>query len=301
MSREEGSKSRRRLGKLRPEETPLMIPEEESIRNRLLENITQQHTLTTQLFDTLSNSLSSSRRIHPGSNLTLEDVPAMYNKLRGLTEEQANLIELVRRHQAKWDRLQKRRRKKERLEENVREVLWGLEQARRDLEETIEKGKEVERGIDMAQNGRYSSYEPVGYTLVLIEIDRDTGALSTDALLHFATRLAPYTSRTSNLDRGSNPETTLPRQEVYYPIERLMMGSKLMRLARGEVMGAGEVGDREMIGAEQEQVEIPSAIQEDTRVVSAEAQAETVPAPQPVKFKPIKLDLSDDEDDEDMD
>jgi hypothetical protein len=173
-------------------------------------------------------------------------------------------------------------------------------------------GQEEFRGNDREGKGggegdRYGTERSVlliltvGYTLVLIEIDRDTGALSTDALLHFATRLAPYTSRTSDLDRGSNPETTLPRQEVYYPIERLMMGSKLMRLARGEVMGAGEVGDREMIGAEQEQVEIPSAIQEDTRVVSAEAQAETVPAPQPVKFKPIKLDLSDDEDDEDMD
>lgn len=73
------------------------------------------------------------------------------------------------------------------------------------------------------------------------------------------------------------------------------MGSKLMRLAQGEVMGAGEVGDQTMIGAvPEEEVTIPVEPQHGLSEPARPTQAASRPAEQapPKVFKPIDLDLS---------
>jgi hypothetical protein len=82
-----------------------------------------------------------------------------------------------------------------------------------------------------------------------------------------------------------------------------MMGSKLMRLARGEMIGAGEIGDKEVIG---EDVQMLAATTNFEAQLAADVTqpAEPVPSQPPaqqVVRKPIKLDMlgSDSEDDSD--
>jgi regulator of replication initiation timing len=122
------------------------------MRNLLLANINEQHVLATRLFETLSNSLSGSRRISRSTN-PIEEVSEMYARLESLTEEQARLVELARRHQERWERLQRKRRRRQALDEKARRVLVTLEQGRRELAGIIEDGNEVCRGIEMAEKG----------------------------------------------------------------------------------------------------------------------------------------------------
>jgi hypothetical protein len=79
-----------------------------------------------------------------------------------------------------------------------------------------------------------------------------------------------------------------------------MMSSKLMRLARGEVMGPGEVGDSTIIGAEPEVDDLVLLAQQHPPAESTQTGNRPVMAPAPKVFKPINLDLSESEDDEDM-
>jgi hypothetical protein len=133
------------------------MPEDVSMRNLLLANINEQHALATRLFETLSSSLSGSRRGSAGSRSInpMDDVSEMYARLETLTEEQARLVELARRHQERWERLQRKRQRKQALDEKVRKVLVSLEQGRRELAGIIEDGREVRRGIEMAEKGEW--------------------------------------------------------------------------------------------------------------------------------------------------
>lgn len=161
--------------------------------------------------------------------------------------------------------------------------------------------------------------------------------VSMETLIHHATRLAPYTHRTPVAAQGSSAGTTTvtqPQRDVYYPIERLMVGSKLMRLAKGQVMSAGEVGDREVLGDESGRASITAGattvegvLQEEGRtgagvddrevnpVAAIQGQASSGPAstatttaaaaadkepPAAFQFKPINLDLSESEDEDDQ-
>ena len=140
-----------------------------------------------------------------------------------------------------------------------------------------------------------------------------TAAIPVDTLIQTATRLAPYTSRTAATEVSRT--TSVPMQETYYPLERLMMGSKLMRLAQGEVMGAGEVGDQTVVGVATDEIQVgPTEQQQQQQQQQPQQQAMAEPvrprssdAPiesaAPKVFKPINLDLSGSEsedEDEDM-
>ena len=82
-----------------------------------------------------------------------------------------------------------------------------------------------------------------------------------------------------------------------------MLGSKLMRLARGEMIGAGEIGDKEVVGADVQMLEAATNV-EGQPATDATQPAEPIrpqPPAQQVVRKPIKLDMlgSDSEDDSD--
>lgn len=136
----------------------------QSLRTALLDNITQQHSLSTLIFETLSSSLSTSSR--PSSNFvttaaattntsyTLDDVPRLYMRLRELTEDQATLVELARRHQAAWSAAQRKRRWMEALDNQLRHMVYGMEQGKRELDEALARAHEVERGLDRAMMGK---------------------------------------------------------------------------------------------------------------------------------------------------
>ena len=137
-----------------------------------------------------------------------------------------------------------------------------------------------------------------------------TAAIPVDTLIQTATRLAPYTSRTAATEASRT--TSVPTQETYYPLERLMMGSKLMRLAQGEVMGAGEVGDQTVVGVATDEIQVgPTELQQQQQpqqqAMAEPVQPRSSDAPiesaGPKVFKPINLDLSGSEsedEDEDM-
>lgn len=144
------------------------------MRNLLLANINEQHTLATRLFETLSTSLNGSRRGSTSKTIDpMDEVAEMYARLEALTEEQARLVELARRHQARWERLQRRRQRMLVLEERVRRVLVNLEQGRRELAGIAQDGRRVLEGIEMAEKGQscvvpcfpseYSRTEDPGY------------------------------------------------------------------------------------------------------------------------------------------
>jgi regulator of replication initiation timing len=145
-------RARRTKQHVHARDVALTLDEDISMRNLLLANINEQHVLATRLFETLSNSLSGSRRI-PRSTNPIEEVSEMYARLESLTEEQARLVELARRHQQRWERLQRKRRRRQALDEKARRVLITLEQGRRELAGIIEDGSEVCRGIEMAEKG----------------------------------------------------------------------------------------------------------------------------------------------------
>jgi septal ring factor EnvC (AmiA/AmiB activator) len=150
-------RTRRNKTHLSPEETPLDLPEDKSMRNLLLSNISEQHTLATRLFETLSLSLSASRRMpSANSTSTLDSVAPMYARLQELTEEHAQLVELARKHRDRWERLQRKLKRKQALEEQVRRVLVQLQQGRREVCELIDEGEEVLKGIEQAEKGERS-------------------------------------------------------------------------------------------------------------------------------------------------
>ncbi|KAH8090573.1 hypothetical protein HD553DRAFT_9146 [Filobasidium floriforme] len=264
-------RARRTKQHVHARDVPLTLPEDVSMRNLLLANINEQHVLATRLFETLSNSLSGSRRI-PRSINPIEEVSEMYARLESLTEEQARLVELARRHQQRWERLQRKRRKRQALDEKARRVLVTLEQGRRELAGIIENGSEVCRGIEMAEKA----------------------AIPVDTLVRHATRLAPYTTRPVAAEVAG--EALVSTSQSYYPVEPAMMSSKLMRLAKGEVMGPGEVGDGTIVGeGPEEENDPPLPAQQE--VVADTTQAAVAPAAK--VFKPINLDLSESEDEDD--
>ena len=151
-------RTRRSKQNVQPRDVPLAVPEEVSMRNLLLANINEQHTLATRLFETLSTSLSGSRRGSASRSIDpVDEVAEMYARLEALTEEQARLVELARRHQERWQRLQRKRKRRLALEDKVRRVLVGLEQGRRELSGIVDDGRSVLEGIEMAEKGQSSS------------------------------------------------------------------------------------------------------------------------------------------------
>ena len=136
-----------------PEDTPLSLPEDKSMRNLLLGNISEQHTLSTKLFEALSQSLSASRRVNTSSTTLLNEVAEMYTRLEALSEEHAQLVELARKHRDRWERLQRKRKRRQALEDNVRRILVQLQEGRREIEEIVDEGEEVLTGIEMARKG----------------------------------------------------------------------------------------------------------------------------------------------------
>jgi len=81
------------------------------------------------------------------------------------------------------------------------------------------------------------------------------------------------------------------------------MGSKLMRLARGEMIGSDEVGDKEVVGDDIHMME--ATVNTETQLVTDATQpaepAQSQPPAHQIVRKPIKLDMlgSDSEDDSD--
>jgi mediator of RNA polymerase II transcription subunit 4 len=133
------------------------------MRNLLLGNISEQHTLATKLFEALSQSLSASRRVNTSNTTLLTEVTEMYTRLEALTEEHAQLVELARKHRDRWERLHRKRKRKQALEDKVRRVLVQLQEGRREIEGIIDEGEEVLRGIGMATKGeplRHNEYIP---------------------------------------------------------------------------------------------------------------------------------------------
>jgi len=125
------------------------------MRVLLLGNISEQHTLATKLFEALSQSLSASRRINTSSTTLLTEVTDMYTRLEALTEEHAQLVELARKHRDRWARLQRKRKRKQALEDKVRRVLVQLQEGRREIEGIVDEGEDVLRGIEMARHGEH--------------------------------------------------------------------------------------------------------------------------------------------------
>lgn len=216
----------------------------------------------------------------------------MYARLESLTEEQARLVELARRHQQRWERLQRKRRRRQALDEKARRVLVTLEQGRRELAGIIEDGSKVCRGIEMAEKGE--SHESVALIRWYKLNTRLSAAIPVDTLVRHATRLAPYTTRPVAAEVAG--EALVSTSQSYYPAEPAMMSSKLMRLAKGEVMGPGEVGDGTIVGEGPEQENDPP-LPAQQEVPADTTQAAVAPAPK--VFKPINLDLSESEDEDD--
>lgn len=142
------------------EESPLTRPEPKSMRYLLLENVTQQQIVTTQLFSLITTSLSPHTLPNPAAPTISPEISSLYTRLQALDEEHQALIELTRKHQAKWEKLQRRRRKKEVLEERVRGVLMGLERMGRELGERNVVGREVVEEIERSERGTQSVFIP---------------------------------------------------------------------------------------------------------------------------------------------
>jgi hypothetical protein len=121
-----------------------------------------------------------------------------------------------------------------------------------------------------------------------------SAAIPVDTLVRHATRLAPYTTRPVAAEVAG--EALVSTSQSYYPAEPAMMNSKLMRLAKGEVMGPGEVGDGTIVGEGPEQNNDPP-LPAQQEVPADTTQAAVAPAPK--VFKPINLDLSESEDEDD--
>ena len=113
-------------------------------RTILLQNLSSQLHLLTQLFTHLSSSHPSPSQ--PGTSTAL--VHQIYTSLQERTDQLASLVEEVEAHQIAYRALERRKAEVSALERVVRGLVRDLEKGRKELEKVVFEGRQVQRSVE---------------------------------------------------------------------------------------------------------------------------------------------------------
>ncbi|WWD21288.1 hypothetical protein CI109_105772 [Kwoniella shandongensis] len=130
------------------------LPTSPPIRLSLLQNLTTQSLLISQLFTLLASPPPPSSS--GSSSIITSPIPAqisqLYAALQLSTLDLSALVREAHAHQEEWRALMDKRSEVERLERRVRGLVKGLEKGREELEGMVEKGREVLNDIDRSES-----------------------------------------------------------------------------------------------------------------------------------------------------
>lgn len=192
-----------------------------SLRNQLLGNIIEQ----TRLIDTLFSELVASPRSSSGVNAdTPHDPPqagliAIYTSLAHTSAEQAELVERARVHQARYEHLASRtRRRVDRVERAVTGahhqqqqgggrgsdargggagVLVELADIAREAKELVRKGRKVRESIESAERGEFPKTAAARHSACLCDLWGKSGPQAMGALAANLSSRGPRAARES--------------------------------------------------------------------------------------------------------
>ncbi|OCF40943.1 hypothetical protein I317_05221 [Kwoniella heveanensis CBS 569] len=130
-------------------------------RLSLLQNLSTQSILITQLFSLLSSGLppvppatitgSQLPNFNVNANASAQAIEQIYAAIQLSTLDLSGLVKETYEHQAEWQRFLAKKREVEGLEKRVRGVMRRLEACRGELEEMVEIGREVRRDIERSE------------------------------------------------------------------------------------------------------------------------------------------------------
>lgn len=136
-------------------------------RTLLLQNLTTQTHLLTQLFTHLSQSSSSSSTSSTLSS-SLIGAPSnqsnlinqLYTFLRSTTDDMASIVQQVRQHQTAYTDFERQKKSVISLERQVRSLIHSLESSRSELEAMISEARETAKSLDRATTGPSTLLSP---------------------------------------------------------------------------------------------------------------------------------------------
>ncbi|OCF79199.1 hypothetical protein I204_01146 [Kwoniella mangroviensis CBS 8886] len=200
-----------------PSSTPSSSSSSIPPRQSLLQNLTTQSLLLTQLFTLLSSSPSSTAP-NPGQGGGIEQI---YTALQLSTLDLSNLLRDTYTHQEEYKKLLDKKNNLENLEQRVRGLIRGLEHDRIELEQMVDNGKKVKKNIEQSEKN------PIIIPTLLSHAQN---------LSRYSS--APISSLMSDIDKN---------QYQPWPTEMAMRMGLLFQMSGNEGMGGmgrtGEVGD----------------------------------------------------------
>ncbi|WVW79371.1 hypothetical protein I302_101339 [Kwoniella bestiolae CBS 10118] len=182
-------------------------------RQSLLQNLTTQSLLLTQLFTLLSYSSSNTPQT--------QGIEQIYTALQLSTLDLSNLLRETYTHQEEYQKLLDKKQNLEKLEGRVRGIIRVLEADRVELEGMVERGRKVREGIEQSEKN------PINIPTLLSHSQN---------LSRFSS--APISTLMSDIDKN---------QYQPWPTEMAMRMGLLFQMSGNEGMGGmgrtGEVGD----------------------------------------------------------
>ncbi|OCF35587.1 hypothetical protein I316_02642 [Kwoniella heveanensis BCC8398] len=211
-------------------------------RLSLLQNLSTQSILITQLFSLLSSGLppvspatitgSQLPNFNVNANASAQAIEQIYAAIQLSTLDLSGLVKETYEHQAEWQRFLAKKREVEGLEKRVRGVMRRLEACRGELEEMVEIGREVRRDIERSETN------PIPSRLLL--------STAQSISKHTSAPIPPISSsNTTTAEGGSGvaPPPTVIDKSLYapWPSEMNMRQGLLFQL-EGSMGGMGERG-----------------------------------------------------------
>ena len=137
--------------------SPISIIPSKPPRILLLENLTTQTHLLTQLFTHLA-SANPPANSQPSTSTEPNPIHQIYTSLQSATDELARVVEAVQGHQLAFRGLERRKAEVMALERLVRGLVRDLERGRKELERVVCEAREIQSSILKSKAREYENW-----------------------------------------------------------------------------------------------------------------------------------------------